>query len=247
MNKVTGTLLLSLALLASGWGPALAADWSATNVQLLHGSGYELASSEDATIITLEHASGWKYGDNFFFFDLFQPFDKDSAIYGEWHPRFSFGKLTGNDFSFGPVKDVLLATELNVGNQWRAYFYGVGFDLDIPHFAFFSVNFFLRKEFNSQFGPTLEYDSFQISPSWNLPFTLGEARFEFGGFLDYAGGDGDFEANLLTAPQLLLDVGNFQDKPGSFYLGVEYQYWKNKYGVDGFDESVAQLMGKWVF
>lgn len=242
MKKVTGILLLSLVLLASGWGTALAADWSSTNMQLLHGSDYKLASAEKATIITLEHASGWKYGDNFFFFDIFQPFEVNSTVYGEWHPRFSLGKITGSDTSFGFVKDILVATELNVGEGWRAYFYGVGLDLDIPHFSFFAINFFIRDDMTIQDDST-----FQISPSWNLPFTLGEARFEFGGFLDYAGAEGQGKANLLTAPQLLLDVGNFQGKPGNFYLGVEYQYWKNKYGVDGVDESVAQLMGKWVF
>jgi nucleoside-specific outer membrane channel protein Tsx len=245
MKKTARILMISLVLLALGSGPALAAIWSSTNMQYLYGSGYELASSEDASIITLEHASGWKYGDNFFFFDIFQPFDKDNDIYGEWHPRLSFGKMTGNSWAFGPVKDVLVATELNVGTAWRAYLYGAGFDLDLPHFAFFSVNFFLRKEFNSAFD--VEYSTYQISPSWSLPFNLGNARFDFTGFLDYAGSDGDFKANLLTAPQLLLDVGNFSGKPGNFFVGVEYQYWKNKYGVDGIDESVAQLMAKWYF
>jgi len=95
---------------------------------------------------------------------------------------------------------------------------------------------------------TLADDStFQISPSWNLPFTLGSARFEFRGFLDYAGGEGGGEAQLLAQPQLLLDVGNFSGKPDNFYVGLEYLYFRNKFGVDGVDEKVAQLMGKWVF
>jgi nucleoside-specific outer membrane channel protein Tsx len=247
MKKSVKIILLSLVLLTFGTGSALAAIWSSTNMQLLYGSGYELASSEDATIITIEHASGWKYGDNFFFFDIWQPFDKDTNIYGEWHPRFSLGKMTGSDMSFGFVKDVLIATELNVerftyGAGWRAYLYGVGFDLNIPHFDFFAINFFIRDDM------TIADDrTFQISPSWNIPFTLGELRFEFGGFLDYSGAEGDGEAQLLTAPQLLLDVSNFKGSPRNFYIGMEYQYWKNKYGVDGADESVAQLMAKWVF
>jgi len=125
MRIMATTLLTALVILALGSGLAPAATWSNTSVSFLKGSGYELASSEDATIITLEHASGWRYGDNFFFFDIFQPFDIDTGIYGEWHPRFSFGKITNSDLGFAFVKDVLLATELNAGDNWRAYLYGV--------------------------------------------------------------------------------------------------------------------------
>ena len=233
----------------------VAADWSSTSISILHGSDYKVASSEEATILTVEHASGWKYGDNFFFFDLFQPFDKGSTIYGEWHPRLSFGKLTGKDLGFGPVRDVLLATELNVGHEVRVYLYGLGFDFDIPHFAFFSLNIFIRDEFvldAADFAGKNDSTTFQISPSWSLPFTLGKARFDFTGFLDYAGAEGDAAANLLTAPQLLLNVGSLSGDPGSLWVGVEYQYWSNKYGIedsDGFEtnESVAQFMAKWFF
>ena len=238
MQKIV--VLLVIALL--GTGTAQAAQWSTTSVSVLYGSGYELASSEDATIITLDHASGWKFGDNFFFFDAFQPFKNDTHIYGEWHPRLSFGKMTGRNAGFGFVQDILIATELNVGEEWRAYLYGLGFDLDIPYFHFFALNIFIRDDM------TIDDDStFQISPSWNLPFTLGTAHFEFRGFLDYAGAEGDGKAHLLAQPQLLLDLGNFSQKPGNVYVGIEYQYWNNKYGVDGIKESLVQFMGKWVF
>ncbi len=233
-------LLLVIVLL--GTGPAGAAQWSSTSVSILHGSGYELASREEATILTLDHASGWKFGDNFFFFDVFEPFANDTHIYGEWHPRLSFGKMTNRNAGFGFVKDILIATELNVGEEWRAYLYGLGLDLDIPHFSFFALNFFIRDDMTRADSST-----FQISPSWNLPFTLGTARLEFRGFLDYAGAEGGGKANLLTQPQLLLDVGNFSGKPGNVLVGIEYQYWWNKYGVDGVEESVVQFMGKWVF
>ena len=36
--------------------PAYALEWSSTNIQLLHGSGYQLGDSE-RTIFTLEHAN----------------------------------------------------------------------------------------------------------------------------------------------------------------------------------------------
>lgn len=252
MKKMTRIFMIMLVLILAGTS-AMAAQWSSTSVSLLKGSGYALASSEDATIMTIEHASGWKYGDNFFFLDVFQPFDKDTSHYFEWHPRLSFGKMTQKDFSFGPVKDVSIATELNVSHGGRVYLYGLGFDLDIPHFSFFNVNFYIRD------NPAIEGDqTFQISPYFNIPFTIGDLKFNYGGFLDYAGAEGDGEANTLTATQLLLDVSDFAGAPGNLFVGVEYQYWMNKYGVeDGKDlgeagelnaqDNLVQLMVKWFF
>ncbi len=242
MKKIPGSLFIALACLTLGSAPSLAAIWSSTSASFLYGEGYQLASSENATIITIEHASVWKYGDNFLFFDIFQPFDLDTGIYGEWHPRFSLGKMAGKDMSFAFIKDVLIATELNVAQEWRAYLYGIGFDLDIPHFNFFAINFFIRDDMTINDDTT-----WQISPNWNVPFTIGAAHFEFGGFLDYTGAEGDGKYQILTQPQLLLDVSNFSGKPGNFYAGIEYQYFKNKYGVDGLDDNLVQLMGKWVF
>jgi nucleoside-specific outer membrane channel protein Tsx len=253
MKRMAPTLVVTLALLALGSGLAQAAIWSSTSASVLYGTKNQavvfdaeanapVGMDQDRTIITLEHADGWKYGDNFFFFDIAEPFANESGIYGEWHPRFSFGKMTGSNTSFGFVKDVLIATELNVDSGWRAYLYGLGFDLDIPNFNFFAINFFIRDDMTIK-----DESTFQISPSWNVPFSLGSAKFEFGGFLDYSGAEGDGEYQLLTQPQLLLDVSALQDKPGNLYLGIEYQYWKNKYGIKGIDENYVQFMGKWVF
>ena len=254
MKKMTRLFMIVLVLVIASSSAALAGIWSSTSMSYLYGSGYELASSEDASILTLEHASGWAYGDNFLFLDVFQPFAMDTGLYFEWHPRFSSKKILGND-GYGFVKDILVATEINVGSSWgstnRAYLYGIGFDLDIPSFSFFSINFFMKDQFNrNDFGEgpfDREMSTYQISPSWNIPFALGGTKWTFGGFLDYTGSDGEFAASLLTAPQLLLDVSDLMGSPGNLYLGVEYQYWSNKYGVDGVDENVAQLMGKWFF
>ena len=36
-------------------------------------------------------------------------------------------------------------------------------------------------------------------------------------------------------------------RKGQFYAGVEWQYWHNKFGIDGVTESVAQAQLKWLF
>jgi nucleoside-specific outer membrane channel protein Tsx len=225
---------------------SMAADWSTTSVSFLHGTDHKLVGGSDQTIMTLEHASGWKYGDHFFFFDSYQPFADGTTIYGEWHPRLSAGKLLQRDLRFGPVKDVLLASEMNLGQDVRIYLYGVGFDLDLPHFAFFTLNVFIRDDKNIDDEAT-----YQISPSWSLPFALGNAHFDFTGFVDIAGEEGLAGANILAQPQLLLDLGHFWGQQRRLYAGVEWQYWDKKFGVDiaGLDseENFAQWMVKWVF
>ena len=52
----------------------------------------------------------------------------------------------------------------------------------------------------------------------------------------------------LTQPRLLLDVGDLVwNKQGQFFAGIEYQYWHNKFGIDGVTESTPQAQIKWVF
>ena len=253
MKKSLKIFLLSLVIISLGVGSTFAAIWSSTSVSMLYGTKNQAivfnpdtmsleGEDQDMTIMTIEHASAWKYGDNFFFFDIKQPFDTGSSLYGEWHPRLSMGKMTGSNFGFSIVKDVLIATEINISDASRVYLYGLGFDLDIPHFQFFALNFFIRNDVNIE-----EETTYQISPSWNVPFNIGSASFQFRGFLDYSGTAGGSEAQFLMQPQLLLDIGSFSDKPGNFYAGVEYQYWQNKFGIKDLDENYVQLMGKWVF
>lgn len=136
---------------------------------------------------------------------------------------------------------MLLAGELNVSPVGNIYLYGIGFNLKLPGFAYFGLNLYVRDM------RTISGKSYQISPYWSLPFTVGSLKMTFDGFLDYAGHEGNTVANLLTQPQLLVDIGNMWGAPNTLYAGIEYQYWKNKYGVDGVNESLPQAMVKWNF
>ena len=69
----------------------------------------------------------------------------------------------------------------------------------------------------------------------------------FEGFFDYAWGNNPKEDNIITGPRLLIDVGKFFSSPGQLQAGVEYQIWRNKFGIDGVDEDVAQAMVKWIW
>lgn len=73
-------------------------------------------------------------------------------------------------------------------------------------------------------------------------------NFLIEGFADFAGGEGTAVANQLIVPRFLLDVGDLAGiEENTLFMGVEWQYWRNKFGVAGVTESVPQLQIKWVF
>ena len=77
--------------------------------------------------------------------------------------------------------------------------------------------------------------------------SAGGAQLSVGGFLDYAGAEGPARANLLFVPQLLLDLGALWGAAGHLHAGIEYSYWRNKFGLPGVTESVVQPMVRWTF
>ncbi|MBH48117.1 MAG: ion channel protein Tsx [Halobacteriovorax sp.] len=231
--------LLSLVILLNS-SVLFASDWSSTNLQFLRGSDYKLGPKE-RTIMTLEHASGWKYGDNHFFFDITNPDSKDTAVYGEFTPSLSVAKLLGKDISKNLINDYRVVANAEFGNQIRTYLYGFGVSFNVKNFKFLKANLMIRDK------PEVKGSTYQLTIAWLLPFEIGKTRFHFTGFTDLAGKEGSKAANQLIVPQLLIDVGNYWNSADCILVGVEYQYWKNKFGAKGTTESVPQAMMKFYF
>lgn len=241
-----GSFLAALSLSVASL-PVLAgaAQWSSTNIQYLYGTNHELGD-DTRGIVTLEHVNGWKYGDNFFFIDITNPeregTNTDTAFYGEISPRLSFGKIFGEDLSVGIIKDVLFTSTAELGNGFRNYLYGVAVDLDLPKFPVFQVNWYVRNEIDA---PTDLGQ--QVTLVWLMPFKTGSIDWTFEGFADYAYGLDPAEDNLIAGPRLLVDAGKAWGSPGVLQVGIEHQIWRNKFGIDGVDEDVTQLMVKWIW
>lgn len=128
-----------------------------------------------------------------------------------------------------------------MGNNKRTYLYGLGFYLNIKSFKYLKVNLYLRDK------PEVESSTYQITFAWRLPFSLGNHRFHFTGFSDFAGKEGPKVANQLIVPQLLLGIGSYWKQAETLFVGVEFQYWRNKFGLEGVTERVPQAMAKWYF
>jgi len=206
-----------------------------TNLQILKGNRYELGPRE-RHVFTFEHVSVWEFGDNFFFFDVSNPDQEETSLYGEYAPSLSLGKIFGRDLSFGAIKDLRLTAGFEFGKGYRTFLYGAGVDLALPRFTFFKAKLCARDTAD------VEGVTWQATLIWLAPLHFRSAKFLFGGFADFAGREGQRASNQLTAPQFLLDVGSFWGRPGSFFAGIEYQYWRNKFGVRGVTENAAQAM-----
>jgi len=218
-------------------------QWHTSNIQVLRGLDYELGE-EQLTIVTLEHANGWRYGDNFGFLDWTRSSNTGpSTYYGEISPRFSLSKLSGKDLSNGLIKDVLISTTIEKPkNKQARYLYGAAIDLNIPAFKFFKFNAYVRD------NPALSGRTWQITLAWNVPFKIGQTSILAEGFADFSGAEGGSKANQLIVPRLLVDIGKtIGIADNKLYMGVEWQYWHNKFGISGVTESVPQAQIKWVF
>ena len=215
----------------------------ASQASIWRGNNYALGN-QSATTLRFDQSNQWRYGDGFYFFEITNPDNKGTSIYGEVQPRLSFSKITKHKISFGPVSDVLAAAELNVsGNNSRAYLYGMGVNLEVPTFTFVKLNVYARK------NPAQPGNTYQISLSWLNKIKLSK-RYHvlFAGFIDKAGKQGTLASNFLAKPRLLLDLGRaLNKKSDSYYAGVQYAYWKNKLGIKNLNESVIEAMFTWKF
>lgn len=256
-------LVLAFAACATPAAQAGSALFSTTNIQYLHGSDYAdfdpaggFSESDEASIITIEHFNVWKYGDNFLFVDITNPdgegdgfgstTESDAAFYAELSPRLSLGNIFfGKELSSGLIKDVLFTSTLEIPESpvEQTWLYGAAVDLKLPGFQFFQFNWYIRD--NQAAGIDTGQ---QVTLVWGAPFKLGPVSLSFEGFFDYAWGEDPLQDNIITAPRLLVDVGDLMGVgPGKLQVGVEYQIWRNKFGIDGMDEDVAQAMVKWIW
>lgn len=237
-NLVSGLLMIAVSGAAQAGDDVI--EWHMENLQLLRGVEYEVGDRE-RTIITFEHANRWTYGDVFLFMDFTVADDGNRGLYGELTPRLSLSRVTGQDWRWGPVSDVLLAATYEFGDEGLdRYVAGIAADLDLPGFTFARLHFFHRDD------PGRDGTTWQTTLAWNRPFTWGRQRFLAEGFADIAGAEGQGVANQLAVPRLLWNVPRANGEASPLYIGIEHQYWNNKFGIDGVVERVTQFQIKWM-
>jgi nucleoside-specific outer membrane channel protein Tsx len=212
-------------------------QWSSFDFQYLYGANWKLGAKKK-DILTLEHADGWRFGDNYLFVDVSHLANQDdpTSEYGEWQPRFSVSKLIGESWGFG---DILETNRIAFGGGFLAHLDGIAVDLNLPGFAYFHQHAFLRNDIH------LKGFTWQLTTEWSIPILLGPIRLVQDGFAHFIGKEGTANFNIITQPQLLLDLGNFGGYEDQFFIGTEVDIRYNEYGIKGKNELVPQAMVEW--
>ena len=212
-----------------------------------------------ASVLTFQQASRWSLGDSFLFIDFADDggtdgFD-DKSVYGEWYPSLSLGRVSKRTIGVGPIRDVAIISGFNFGSDANIFKYVPGGRLSwgVPGFFFLNTDFGAAIDKSSGVeggGAPRTGTSFVFDVNWGAGFDAGSQSFLFAGHAKYMGATtnelgGDVRASLLAQPQLGWDIGKaMTGHADQLFLGVEYQYWWNKLGVDDGD-NVAQLWVMW--
>jgi nucleoside-specific outer membrane channel protein Tsx len=257
LKRLTGVAVV-LCALAMVVQPASAAIWSNTELHLQFGNldipSFAGGGDRSTTIFTLQHASGWKYGDNFFFFDVISTSGdagfNNTDTYGEWYSYFSLRKLAGKEEMKGALKDVRFIAGFNWAPDADVikYLPGLGLSWNVPGFAFLNTDFTMYIDDSVGIvpgggGAPSEDDTFMIDVNWARP--IG-SKWSVEGHAEYIGSrtnefGGPVEAWILAQPQVRYFVSP------NLAIGIEYQYWENKLGDAATDESTVQALLVWKF
>ena len=211
------------------------------------------------TIIDLQHASGYAYGTNFFNVDLLMSNHDDPASPGSsagaqeayivYRHFLDAGKVFGRDFKAGPIRgwgltagfDWNTKNDAGYNSRKRMWVLGPTVSFDVPGFLNVGVHELWESNApsNDYTGTSVSryhYDAHpMLASSWSIP--LGALPLSFEGYADFIASKGKDEFGAQTAPETHFDAELMWNAGGllgasaqTWRLGVEYEYWKNKFG-----------------
>jgi len=247
--------------------------WMDNSIKLTpYGWGYAVDPSEQSNL-TFEHASESRIGDLYLFVDVaylhHTTGGDDEAVYGEFSPRLSLGKLLDRDLSFAlfgeslfEFKDVFLAGQYERGedpDMAEAVLLGVGFNLDVrkagllgplAKFKFIQLNLYGRSELSG--SAPRGFRDMQVTLVAAYPITIGRSRFLVDGFFDWVLGLGSEQSSFHVNPLLTVDLGNYWGHPDKLRAGVGFDLWWNKYQIKNSpaldtNQSAVTCFVKWHF
>jgi len=233
VNKAILTTFL-FALVASPVSAEL--YWQDTSLTYLSGSNYEVGDN-DRDVLTLENASGHNWGETFLFYDrLSNKNDSGHATYGEIGADFYIKKFAKGSF----VKNIHIATQAEFSNFQDNFLVGLGASFDVPGAKYFKINAYNRNNENKDSNQ-------QVTVTWRFPFV--NDNFIYDGFADFTNSSDDDASSSNITSQLKWDAGKnlLKMKPGKLFLGVEYVYWNNKFGIENVDERNLNFLTKFHF
>ena len=214
------------------------------------------------SIFSLTHADGYKYGSNYLNVDMLLSDDKDPSAPGAksgaqetyvlYRNTLDIGKISGSPIDFGPVRGVGATigfdwnSKADAGYNSKKRMVVVGPTLMFKVPGFFNTSLLALFESNAPYNaysgtttPRYTYKTHaMLSNSWLIPFSAG-IPLTFEGYANFIASKGkdefgaDTKAETNIDMQIMYDISEAVGTPkNTFKIGVEYQYWKNKFGND---------------
>ncbi|WP_377700986.1 outer envelope protein [Pseudoduganella sp. UC29_71] len=211
-------------------------------------------------ILNLSHVNGYAYGKNFISADLLlsDKTDPESVgsddgareLYVLYRHTLDLGKVTGKDFKMGAMRGLGLTAgfDFNVkhdagyNSRKRMFVAGPTLNLDVP--GFLDISLLALWESNAPYNgfsktstPRYDYDVHpMLNLVWGIPFNAG-VPLSFEGYANFIGSKGKDEFGGGTKPETNIDMQVMYDMSAAvgaakntFKVGIEYQFWKNKFG-----------------
>lgn len=245
-----------------------------TSITALHGGGFKMVPNNESTnlsTVTLEHASTHDWGGIFMFVDRHQGEkydyptfekmkDKDGKFIKDADGNFigkegsgskrykeTFGKISPKfkiaQFNDGLIKQVNLAGVYEFSSNSKGfgqdnYWVGVGADLNLPVPGMKYASATLYHAFNET---KPDDQKITLTSAWERD------NFLIDGYVDFSFNNDDIENNIHFNPQIKYNIQPMLGIDNRLEVGVEYDYWKNKFGIDGVNQNAVAALVKYHF
>ncbi|BAN47652.1 hypothetical protein [Metapseudomonas resinovorans] len=257
-----GAALITLGTSASAAEDGKIFEWMNNSVGFRYGQQFTNPNNPDKfakRIYSFTHANGYRYGSNFFNLDVFLSDSRDprkgtdnggSEVYAVYRHQLFASRVFDQPLGTGLVKDYAFTFgfDANRNNNLasakkRALVFGP--TLKLNGAAVLDLSLMYYRERNHSGIPNAKHPNhtfdatYMLNLTWLKPFQLGDHDAKLQGFVNYVGEKGEDYFDKDTAPETLMRTSlmvaampGAKRKP-NLWLGVGYEYWHNKFGVDG--------------
>ncbi|SBS29739.1 Nucleoside-specific channel-forming protein tsx precursor [Marinomonas spartinae] len=164
-------------------------------------------------------------------------------------PRFSLDAITGKDLSFGPVKELYIATLFSMDGGTGKFatnnnFIGLGSDIDIPWLGKTGVNLYALYDSTDH---RQDWNGYQLSANWFKPLMT----FDNDSFIAYQGYF-DYQFGMKTDKGYATSSTGFDNFNGIYWhskryaVGYGLKYFNNVYGIKNSDALKSTGFGQYI-
>ena len=205
-------------------------------------------------ILAFTNVTGYKYGTTFVNIDFLQSDSKDPGggiaghpgaqeVYGVFRNTFDIGKVTGMKLAVGPVRGYGLTAGIDINtkndgyaSKKRMFVVGPTVMFEVP--GFLNVSALLFDESNAPQAIARRYH-YKNHAAFEADWGIGilALPLTFNGYALFIAANGKDEFGAQTAPETHFDAEVMWNagalggaKPQTWRIGLEYEYWKNKFG-----------------